>query len=84
LNEGCQAAHCNKNVILELYAKVDSSWREPAGGKQHFLFLICSRTELLALKEYTTGGKRTNFGLMTAVGSYQRKGVRDSADASER
>jgi len=38
LNEGCQAARCNKNVILELYAKVDSSWRESAGGKQHFLF----------------------------------------------
>jgi hypothetical protein len=38
LNEGCQAARCNKNVILELYAKVDSSWRESADGKQHFLF----------------------------------------------
>lgn len=37
LREGCQAARCNKDVVLELFAKVDSSWREASGVKQHFV-----------------------------------------------
>ena len=39
LKEGCQAVRMNKNVIIELYARVTSSWREPKPGrKQHFVF----------------------------------------------
>jgi hypothetical protein len=37
LREGCQAARSNKDVLLELYAKVDSSWREATGVKQYFV-----------------------------------------------
>ncbi|KAK3699849.1 hypothetical protein LTR37_016264 [Vermiconidia calcicola] len=38
LKEGCQAVRMNKNVIIELYARVTSSWREPKPGrKQHFV-----------------------------------------------
>ena len=37
LNEGCQAARCNKNVTLELCAKVDFSWRDSACDTQYFL-----------------------------------------------
>lgn len=35
LREGCQATRCHTDVFLELYAKVDSSWRE--NSKQHFI-----------------------------------------------
>lgn len=39
LNVGCRAVRANKNVLLELYARVTSSWREPKPGrKQHFVF----------------------------------------------
>ncbi|KAF2181102.1 hypothetical protein K469DRAFT_713978 [Zopfia rhizophila CBS 207.26] len=38
LNAGCQAARNGKNVMIELYAKVVSSWREPGTVKQHFVF----------------------------------------------
>lgn len=37
LNEGSLAVRSNKDVVIELYAKVDSSWREPSGLKQHFV-----------------------------------------------
>lgn len=39
LNTGSQAVRTNSNVVLELYARVTSSWREPPPGrKQHFVF----------------------------------------------
>ncbi|EME50100.1 hypothetical protein DOTSEDRAFT_121899, partial [Dothistroma septosporum NZE10] len=39
LNTGSQAVRCNKNVIIELYARVTSSWRDPPPGRrQHFVF----------------------------------------------
>ena len=38
IKEGSLAVQSNKDVVLELYAKVDSSWREPSGLKQHFVF----------------------------------------------
>ncbi|KAK4549380.1 hypothetical protein LTR36_006377 [Oleoguttula mirabilis] len=39
LNVGCHAVRTNKNVMLELYARVTSSWREgKPGRKQHFVF----------------------------------------------
>lgn len=38
LNAGCNATRRNENVILELYARVVSSWREgPPWQKQHFV-----------------------------------------------
>lgn len=38
LNAGCQAVRNNRNVVLELYARVTSSWREPKPSrKQHFI-----------------------------------------------
>ena len=37
LNEGSLAVRSNKDVVLELYAKVESSWREPPELKQHFI-----------------------------------------------
>lgn len=39
LNAGSQAARSNRDVFLELYARVTSSWREPKPSrKQHFVF----------------------------------------------
>ncbi|OCK76213.1 hypothetical protein K432DRAFT_306852 [Lepidopterella palustris CBS 459.81] len=38
LNVGCQAVRNSKTVIIELYARVTSSWREPESGIQNFLF----------------------------------------------
>lgn len=39
LNTGSQAVRTNSNVIIELYARVTSSWRERSPGrKQHFVF----------------------------------------------
>ena len=39
LNAGSQAVRSNSNVVLELYARVTSSWRDPPPGrKQHFVF----------------------------------------------
>lgn len=42
LNAGCRAARTGQNVLLELYARVTSSYREIEGaeetGKQHFQF----------------------------------------------
>ncbi|KAK5167012.1 uncharacterized protein LTR77_007741 [Saxophila tyrrhenica] len=39
LKEGCQAVRSNRSVILELYARVTASWREPVPSrKQHFMF----------------------------------------------
>lgn len=39
LNTGSQAVRCNQNCIIELYARVTSSWREERPGrKQHFIF----------------------------------------------
>ncbi len=39
LKEGCQAVRCNRNVIVELFARVTASWREPhPSRKQHFAF----------------------------------------------
>ncbi|CAK3996301.1 Hypothetical predicted protein [Lecanosticta acicola] len=39
LNTGCQAVRCGNNVIIELYARVTASWREPKPSrKQHFMF----------------------------------------------
>lgn len=55
LREGCQAARRNKDVVLELYAKVDSSWREGSGVKQHFVLsdLFHDRTPRIeAVYEY--------------------------------
>lgn len=38
LNAGCQAVRNNRNLVLELYARVTSSWREPKPSrKQHFI-----------------------------------------------
>jgi hypothetical protein len=38
LNAGCHAVRNNCNLVLELYARVTSSWREPKpSGKQHFI-----------------------------------------------
>jgi hypothetical protein len=38
MNAGCQAVRNNRNLILELYARVTSSWREPKPSrKQHFI-----------------------------------------------
>jgi hypothetical protein len=38
LNVGCQAVRENKNVLLELHARVTKSWREPKPGRhQHFV-----------------------------------------------
>lgn len=38
LNVGCQAVRLNKDVVLELYARVTASWREPKPShKQHFV-----------------------------------------------
>lgn len=38
MKKGAQAVRCNKNIILEIYARVTSSWREAAPGrKQHFV-----------------------------------------------
>ncbi|KAF2802255.1 uncharacterized protein BDZ99DRAFT_469029 [Mytilinidion resinicola] len=36
-NLGCNAVRSGKTVIIELYARVSSSWRED-GIKQHFVF----------------------------------------------
>lgn len=36
LNTGCHAVRNGKNVVLELYARVTSSSREPGTAKQHF------------------------------------------------
>ncbi|KAK5125061.1 hypothetical protein LTR85_001252 [Meristemomyces frigidus] len=39
LNVGCHAVRTNKNVMLEMYACVTSSWREEKPSrKQHFVF----------------------------------------------
>lgn len=39
LNTGSRAARTNSSVVIELYARVTSSWREqPPGRKQHFVF----------------------------------------------
>ena len=39
LNVGCSAVRSNKNVLLELYARVTESWREEKPGRhQHFVF----------------------------------------------
>lgn len=39
LNVGCHAVRTNKNVMLEFYARVTTSWREEKPGrKQHFVF----------------------------------------------
>lgn len=38
LNAGCQAVRNNRNLVLELYARIASSWREPRPSrKQHFI-----------------------------------------------
>lgn len=38
LNVGCQAVRLNKDVVLELHARITASWREPnPSRKQHFL-----------------------------------------------
>lgn len=38
LNAGCQAVRNNRNLIIELYARITSSWREPKPSrKQHFI-----------------------------------------------
>lgn len=38
VNAGCQALRQSRDVILELYARITASWREPvSGGKQHFV-----------------------------------------------
>lgn len=38
LNAGSSALRNNKTVMIELYARVTSSWREENGVKQHFVF----------------------------------------------
>lgn len=38
LNTGCNAVRNNRDVALELYARVTSSWREPNSVKQHLVF----------------------------------------------
>ncbi len=38
LNTGCNAARHGRNVIIELYARVTSSYRESKTDKQHFVF----------------------------------------------
>jgi len=39
LNTGCHAVRNNRSLILELYARVTSSWRdEKPSRKQHFIF----------------------------------------------
>lgn len=39
LNTGSQAVRCGNNVVIELYARVTGSWREPKPSrKQHFVF----------------------------------------------
>ncbi|USW48214.1 hypothetical protein Slin15195_G015330 [Septoria linicola] len=39
LNVGSQAVRTNTSIVIELYARVMSSWREPQPGrKQHFVF----------------------------------------------
>ncbi|KAF2210786.1 hypothetical protein CERZMDRAFT_44465 [Cercospora zeae-maydis SCOH1-5] len=39
INVGHQAVRTNSNVMIELYARIASSWdEEPASGKQHFVF----------------------------------------------
>jgi len=38
LNTGCNAARQGRNVIIELYARAISSYRESKTGKQHFVF----------------------------------------------
>ncbi|KAF1982103.1 hypothetical protein K402DRAFT_341061, partial [Aulographum hederae CBS 113979] len=38
LNAGCQAVRLNRPVLIELYAKVDSSHRNPDDSVQHFVF----------------------------------------------
>ncbi|SMQ49880.1 unnamed protein product [Zymoseptoria tritici ST99CH_3D7] len=39
ISAGCQSVRTGNNTIIELYARVTSSWREPAPGrKQHFVF----------------------------------------------
>ena len=37
LNVGCQAARQDRHVLLELYARVMSSWREDKSSQQHFV-----------------------------------------------
>lgn len=38
LNTGCQAARLGRHVVLELYARVKSSWREERATQQDFMF----------------------------------------------
>lgn len=38
INVGCQAVRAGHNVVIELYARVTSCWREPTGVRQHFVF----------------------------------------------
>jgi hypothetical protein len=38
LNPGCQAVRNNRSLVLEIYARITSSWREPKPSrKQHFI-----------------------------------------------
>ncbi|GAB7349243.1 hypothetical protein MBLNU459_g8402t1 [Dothideomycetes sp. NU459] len=37
LNISCQAARSGQNIVLELYARVTASWREPGTTKQHLV-----------------------------------------------
>lgn len=39
LNAGSQAVRSNRDVVLEIYARVSSSWREPAPGRKQFFVL---------------------------------------------
>lgn len=38
INVGCQAVRVGRTVVIELYARVTSSWREQNGVRQHFVF----------------------------------------------
>ncbi|KAF1349880.1 hypothetical protein BDV97DRAFT_275741, partial [Delphinella strobiligena] len=38
LNTGCQAARAGLPIVVELYARVKSSWREEGTDKQYFVF----------------------------------------------
>lgn len=38
LNTGCQAARVGLPIVVELYARVKSSWRGEGTDKQHFIF----------------------------------------------
>ena len=37
LNVGCQAVRTNRPITIELYARVETSWRDTTGSSQHFV-----------------------------------------------